>query len=291
MRLKFALMLLCLLLASGCRQQQLDPETLKAQGKERAEIAQSVDRYTCVESALAGPPLVARALLGSGRYEELEELFAATEAGQDRIDPIFSPSQALYEVFDSVESSVYFEYEIERWRRHSPNSKYPKLALAVMRSNSFMKKAMSWRTMEERQALGMDARLALKAIREAEQDPACAESPELWEAKMLVATASGSPSEVCEAAFQEVLKRDPRRWSAFGWRADRETPRWTNKGVGLHQRMLDRFYKDYGPEAYTAYAVWRFREYYAHRTEKFIKIGTYFDIQSVDDRIEISLVE
>ena len=272
MRIKFAFLILCLLLVSGCKEQQLDPETLRAHGRERAEIASSPDRYTCIESALAGPPIVARALLDSGRYEELEELFAATEAAQERLDPIFSPSQALYEVFDSAESSTYFEHEIELWRRHSPDSKYPKLALAVMRSNTFMRKATGWRTMEERQALGMDARLALKAIREAEQDPACVESPELWEAKMLVATASGAPTEVCEAAFQEVLKRDPQRWSAFGWRANQETPKWTGK-AGLHQRMLNRFYKDYGPEAYTAYAVWRFREFYAHREDRFTKSG------------------
>ena len=246
---------------------------MRALGAERAEIAESNDRYTSMESGLLVPPRVVRGLLHSGRFEELEELFSAFDAYEVRIDPLTTPSQVLYGAFGIRDGDVFFNHEIELWRRHSPESKYPKLALASMRSQQFFRKATSWRSMEERQALGMDSRLALQAIREAEKDSACRESAELWEAKMIAATASGVPSEVCESAFLECIKRDPRRWSAYGWRLNRETPQWTGRDMGPFYKQLDRLSKDYGPEVYTACAIWYFREFYAHREGQFKRIG------------------
>ena len=267
----------------GCRS-KTSPEVQLQLARERAGIALGTESYTGLGSAEATLREATESLLETGRFEQLEKLISETESSSRRYG-FLSNSQALYRAFSGPAGMdrTIREFMVERWVEESTTPKYAKLARAVQKSHSLLIDALSWHTMEERQRLGLLSVEAIGAIRTAERDPACRESAELWEAKLLTAIASGATSEICEKAFQECIARDPERWTAYAWRAYREVPKWTGKGAELYLAKVDQMSQEYGPEVYAACAWYRFR-LIAWSDDSFRRLG--YKWEKIDEGFE-----
>ena len=244
---------LCILIA-GCLQGR--PAGAQSPSEDlRWKATLGIEHYNSLPAARNTLWIVTAGLLHADQFAKLETLMAEIEASKMSYGDFRSPLQHLYFGFagDDPGNEVVQDYYFERWIEHSPQSKYAHLAQASARSQMVFDD-LNWQTFEQRQQLISTASKAIASLNKAAQIPKVTDDPEYWESRMKVALVMGAPAETVEKLLQEVVARDPQRWSAYYLRLLREAPRFGGN-VADYLKTLDRLTSDYGPEVYPV-CVW-----------------------------------
>lgn len=255
-----ALLLLLASLAAGCG---AIGSTTKSEDQARAaqariEAAFGETAYTTILTPRAVLREGVFDLLDHQEFERLESLFAAMQQSKLEWGDTTSLEQEMFAsmVPDNEDDLAGLKYRLDLWAAAS-DSNLPELVRASV-SSQFLVNHPVWKDNQERQNHILQASLAMSDVYKAGQHPRNLAEAEYWESYLRVAVFSRASQERLDELLAEVMKRDPRRWTACVMRAQDAHPFYTGERT-LLPAMVEKIATAYGPEV-QAVCAWRFYE-------------------------------